>query len=386
MIKRFSPPRAAKDAEHRVLYRNEEEFAAWPYTNGFWETRQCIVANFMKLKANYGSPDNISHDAIGGGTAGPLQVVSLRSFDRGQTWDAEPPQVHEFRRIHPSEHDGSGESLAELGPLDFTDPDTLVWTTSSAFGTPESRPYVRVSKDAGRNWSRPYRVPLDGLPSISGNASQMVRPDGRSLLFLTMISKDGWSRRPLVYGSVPDGSGWRFLSFITPKEDPFGAADGDWQCTYRFGGHRWFYPRGMMLPNGRILCTLRSQRDPTGVMWTELYYSDDGGLTWGFLSRINDFGAPGSLTRMADGRLVCVYGFRLPPFGIRAVVSEDEGRTWGPEIVLRTDGGSWDLGYPNAFEAEPGRVSAIYYFNSSEDPIQANGGVRHIAQTTFSPD
>jgi hypothetical protein len=121
-------------------------------------------------------------------------------------------------------------------------------------------------------------------------------------------------------------------------------------------------------------------------MWTELHYSDDGGETWHFLSRINDFGAPGSLVQMKDGRFVCVYGFRLPPYGVRACVSEDQGQTWGPEIVLRDDGGSWDLGYPNAIETEPGKIAAIYYFNSKNDRIQANGGVRHIARTIFTVD
>jgi hypothetical protein len=68
------------------------------------------------------------------------------------------------------------------------------------------------------------------------------------------------------------------------------------------------------------------------------------------------------------------------------VVSEDEGRTWGPEIIVRDDGGSWDLGYPNAFEAEPGRIGTIYYFNRRDDAVQANGGVRHIARSTFVPE
>jgi hypothetical protein len=121
-------------------------------------------------------------------------------------------------------------------------------------------------------------------------------------------------------------------------------------------------------------------------MWTELFASDDGGLTWQFLSRVNDFGAPGSLVAMADGRLVVVYGYRLKPYGIRAVVSEDEGGSWGPEIIIRDDGGSWDLGYPNAFEAEPGRIGAIYYFNSRDDAVQANGGVRNIARSSFVPE
>jgi hypothetical protein len=227
------------------------------------------------------------------------------------------------------------------------------------------------------------------MPGISSNSSQMVRADGRSMLFLTMISKDGWSRRPMVFLSTADQSTWHFQSFVTPEKDPFGAADGDWAklaSSFAFGGHRWFYPRGIQLPSGRILCTLRCQRSPQGDMWSELYYSDDGGGTWAFRSRINDFGAPTSLVRMQDGRLVAVYGYRLPPYGVRAAVSEDEGETWNPEIVLRDDGGSWDLGYPQAIESTRGKVLAVYYFNSKNDEVKADGGVRHIARTIFTPD
>jgi hypothetical protein len=122
------------------------------------------------------------------------------------------------------------------------------------------------------------------------------------------------------------------------------------------------------------------------VFWTEIFASDDGGRTWGFLSRVNDWGAPGDLVRISDGRIACVYGYRMPPFGVRARISEDEGRTWGSELVLRDDGGSWDLGYPRVVEPEPGRLLAVYYMNRKDDPIQANGGVRHIAWTSFNPD
>jgi hypothetical protein len=89
---------------------------------------------------------------------------------------------------------------------------------------------------------------------------------------------------------------------------------------------------------------------------------------------------------MADGRVACVYGYRLPPFGIRARLSDDSGATWGSELILRGDGGSWDLGYPRVTEIEPGRLLTVYYMNRKDDPIQLNGGVRHIAQTVFSPD
>ena len=41
-------------------------------------------------------------------------------------------------------------------------------------------------------------------------------------------------------------------------------------------------------------------------MWTEVYASDDGGRTWGFLSRVNDFGSPGSLVRLHSGEVAVV--------------------------------------------------------------------------------
>src|SRR3546814_13429210 len=87
----------------------------------------------------------------------------------------------------------------------------------------------------------------------------------------------------------------------------------EYSDTPRFGGHRWCYPRGYMLANGRILCVTRGQRDPRGDMWVDLFASDDGGKTWDFLSRVNDFGAPGSLVVKKDGRFVMVYGYRLMP-------------------------------------------------------------------------
>jgi hypothetical protein len=391
IIKKFSPPRPAKDLDHAIVYRRDDEFASHPYTSGFWETAAGhLIANFATRKVNYGGdPNNLAHTNLGRNPGG--RGVTVRSEDRGRTWKEMESANDRGARQAPAPADRQFDSLAELGPIDFTNKDVLI-ANSGGF-TPTSRASVRVSKDAGRTWSRSFLLPLDGLQALGAMNSSMVRPDGRVLLFMFEVSKDGWNRHPLVYRSTDDGTTFHFMSFITPKDDPFAAGTGNWtDLPFAFGGHRWFYPRGYMLPNGRILCVLRSQRDPTSVMWTEVYKSDDGGQTWGFLSRVNDFGAPGSLVRMDDGRLVMVYGYRVPPFGVRAAVSEDEGLTWGPEMIVRDDGGSWDLGYPNAWNAGPGKVGVLYYINTKDDPIQVKpggslagaGGVRHIARSFFS--
>lgn len=41
-----------------------------------------------------------------------------------------------------------------------------------------------------------------------------------------------------------------------------------------------------------------------------------------------------SLTQGTDGRCVVTYGYRSVPYSIRAKIGEDNGRTWGLEIIL----------------------------------------------------
>lgn len=382
--KAYSPPRRIANVDHQVVYRREDEFCSWPHTMGFWDMGGGeLLQNFTAVKTNYADADAVSHDNVGRG--GPGKMVTVRSRDYGRTWDGANPTIDAYGKLAAGTE--NVKIFADLGPVDFRNPNVLLENnTRGTFASPEARSFIRVSRDRGHTWSPSFDLPLDGLNSLAGRESVLVRPDGTVLIFLMEVDEQGQNRHPLVYALPPNGTDFHFLSFVTPKVDPRGEADGNYTGTLRFGGHRWFYPRGHLLPDGRILCVLRSQRDPRGIMWTEVYDSEDGGRTWKFLSRVNDFGAPGSLVRLPDGRLVVVYGYRLMPSGIRATVSEDGGRTWGPELIVRDDGGSWDVGYPNAWATDDGRVGVLYYFNSKNDKVQANGGVRHIARSLFSVD
>ena len=384
MANSFAPPARPADAEHGVVYRNDGEFCGWPFICGFWQTRNGdLLLAFQKKPADYGNPAAINHDALA--EVGP-QIVTIRSRDRGRSWDSSGMQVLFQLGEDPSAAFAAAPPDYSAEPaLDFTDPDTLVASGATPdYFRPHSRAWVRVSTDGGMTWRPAILVSNVGFPSVSGHASPLVRADGVCLNFMTVTSDDGWRRRPAVFAAVEGGAYWTFVSFITPLADD-GAADNDRSLPLRFSAHRWFYPRAILLPDGKILCSLRCQRDPTSVFWTELYESEDGGRTWRFLSRVNDWGAPGDLVRMSDGRIACVYGYRMPPCGIRARLSEDDGRTWGHETILRDDGGSWDVGYPRVTETAPGELLAMYYFNRKDDPVQANGGVRHIASTRFRP-
>lgn len=378
----FAKPVTVRNAEHSIVYRNDKEFAGWPFISGFWTTAEGhhLVA-FKKKPSTYASADQVNHDEVA--KVGP-QMVTMRSTDNGKSWGDLQPLYDlgaDQEKLFSGPRDYSG-----LPRLDFTDRNVLVATGATPdYFRPHSRAWIRVSSDGGRSWRPPILAPNAGLASLSGHASALTRPDGVNLIFMTSVSADGWKRRPTVYASFDDGAGWTFMSMMMPSEDD-GSCEPDRTMPLRFGAHRYFYPRGIWLPEGRIIASVRSQRDPTSLLWTEIFASDDGGRTWGFLSRVNDWGAPGDLVRMADGRIACIYGCRLPPFGLRARLSEDGGKTWGREMILRDDGGSWDLGYPRVVEHEKGKLLTVYYMNTKNDPIQMNGGVRHIAQTVFTPE
>lgn len=384
VTERFQRPRVSRNAEHSVVYRQDSEFCAWPFLGGFWRTGDgTLVAAFTRNRVDYGSADDIHHDNL---SVSRGRVVSLRSLDGGTTWDRSTLSVVFDMTQSAAEVSTAGPpTYAPEGPVDFLDNDVLVASGAvPAHFVPDARPWLSISTDAGRTWRRPVLLPMSGLHSLSGQGSSMVRADGMSLVALTAVFANGWKRRPLIYASR-DGIDWNFLCFMTPEHDD-GQGVSDMVGSPRFGAHRYFYPRPIALSNGKLIASMRCQRDPTSVLWTEIFESEDGGRTWRFLSRVNDWGAPGDITELADGRVVCVYGYRLPPFGVRYRASEDGGRTWGSEVILRDDGGSWDLGYPRVLEVEPGKCIAIYYFNRTDDLIQVNGGVRHIAQTRFEPE
>ncbi len=73
-------------------------------------------------------------------------------------------------------------------------------------------------------------------------------------------------------------------------------------------------------------------------------------------------GAPAHLMKHSSGALISVYGYREPPFGIRAMISYDDGETWSTDHVIYDNGGiSLDLGYPSSVELPDGKILTVYY-------------------------
>ena len=101
--------------------------------------------------------------------------------------------------------------------------------------------------------------------------------------------------------------------------------------------------------------------------------SSDGGRTWSEPVRLELWGHPPYLLRLASGNILLVYGYRRAPWEIRVILSRDEGRTWDMS-TLRTvhtfNPGNYDMGYPVATQLEDGSI-----LSSSKARIEGTPGV-----------
>jgi hypothetical protein len=114
--------------------------------------------------------------------------------------------------------------------------------------------------------------------------------------------------------------------------------------------------------------------------------SDDGGRTWRDLRPVLDSnGTPllmlgechGQLVQVPDGRVVLVNDRRYPyeEGDVRARVSDDEGRTWSPEVYQVSSG----AGYPASVALEDGTIVTVTG-NSQLDRHGVEGDLAGSAQ------
>ena len=193
---------------------------------------------------------------------------------------------------------------------------------------------------------------------------------------------------------MPDGSYLLPLNGCCPGDVGEGRApipDRAFVVRSRDGGRTWGQPSAvahdphgrlifgepslLRLPSGKLLCMMR-----TGDYLYQAFSTDDGWV-WQGLRRSPIWGFPSHLLRLRSGRILCTYGYRREPFGIRACLSDDEGETWdvSNEIVIRDDGVHRDLGYPSSVQLQDGRILSVYYFHGEDD-------VRYIAGSIYTED
>ena len=180
--------------------------------------------------------------------------------------------------------------------------------------------FFQRSSDAGATWDRQeWEVPAFGSLWTFPRSAQLA--DGTVLVPVSGTDSAGEARSYIWYSK--DGlSGWKLVSM--------GA---------QVAGTRADEMALVEVSPGRVLAQSRNESGYFLEMW-----SDDGGRSWS-LPVLTDIWAPHSppdLLKLKDGRILCTYGYRRMPMGIRAVLSEDGGESWDTNntMILREDGGT----------------------------------------------
>ena len=125
-------------------------------------------------------------------------------------------------------------------------------------------------------------------------------------------------------------------------------------------------PHAIELPDGTILCQFRGEWGLFTVFQT---VSRDGGATWSEpVQLLSDRGgSPPHLLLHSSGTLISSYGYREKPYGIRVMISNDLGKTWKTDIVLREGAFAADLGYPATVELrDHSLLTVLYEFDENE--------------------
>jgi hypothetical protein len=339
--------------EHKVLYKETGRFGGWPANHGIWSWGDEILcgfsaAYFKRMPANRHQYDNQK----------PEEPRLLRTLDGGGTWTVEAPQS-----LLPPEQGGKAiETLRE--PMDFTDPGFAMTLRFTDVNKGPSR--LWFTYDKGKTWHGAYDFPLFGQLGIAARTDYIVRGKREALAFVTASKKNGREGRPLCVRTTDGGLNWSIQGWI--GEEPEGFS---------------IMPSTVRLNDGALLTSVRVKKDQQ-TDWLELYTSKDDGKTWSALARPTAFtggmsGNPPGMLMLKDGRVCITYGFRGEPYGIRAVLSNDAGRTWSKEIVLRSDGAAWDIGYTRSVQRPDGKIVTIYYFPEQQFTE------RVIAATIWNP-
>jgi len=229
----------------------------------------------------------------------------------------------------------------------------------------------KESVDQGKTWQN-SDIPLPegclGLNLYQMAASQLVTSSGVRLTavygFRGDEKADGHKRKSEVYflRSEDDGKTWKCQPMY-----PNGPSDLS----------RGFDETAIVEAADKTLIALMRTSEED-YLWQAV--SKDDGTTWTQPEKTKIAGFPAHIIKLSDGRLLCAYGRRSAPMGVRAVLSRDNGKTWDTEkeLVIRNDGvgGRGDVGYPQIYERPDGKIFCIYY-------LSTDGSYPHIAFTIF---
>lgn len=290
----------------------------------------------------------------------PAGKISLsRSTDGGRGW---LPRV----------------TAVDRAEIDDRDPAIFQMSDGTAILT--SADYLCVSKDNGFTWGEPRSTPVFGPRGAVEDEDGHIVYGGLRRCVQKELTEIGGRVVRLqaneTYRSRDKGISWESAGVAAYTVYAPGVLDFIWYDE----------PFMCVIPRRYWIFAARVELDG----FARIIRSSDRGATWEPVITTPVWGYPQHLLPLRDGRLLMSYGYRRRPYGVRACLSGDGGKTWelANEVVLRMDGGNpegrrgkvgdTDLGYPASIELDGGTIFTVYYHNSG-------GSNCYIAGTFWRP-
>ncbi len=352
-------------ARHYVVHRDSHAYCAHPHM--VRAAGGALVAVFNKVPRRVfvlHPPEDPMY-----------QNMLIRSTDEGETW-SEPEPVPGYNHTGmecaglTALRDGrlllnqwqfdwlpEGRVHALADPSAYTDARELLtrWSGSPEHGaasvdlaalrreTPWARGpgrcLVHASVDQGLSFGSTVTVVTAPFSGGYGMRGAVETTDARILLPLSDVPN---YRTVFIVESADGGQSW---------SRPRPVAHGD--------GHEFEEPAILRGHGDRLILVLRDNITRRLHQCLSL----DNGRSWSVPEALPVSGYPADLLRLADGRILLTYGWRQPGYGIRAVLSEDDGATWQTErtIMIRDGMRNGNLGYPVTLQREDGSLLTLYY-------------------------
>jgi hypothetical protein len=354
-----------EDVQHVTVYYEAGRFGGWPANHGIWNWGDEIVVGYgrgyyKERRGHHFDPDRHEEHWL------------ARSLDGGATWTLEHPAeqgilIPRGEALHGTEKPGLAIPPVKPSPggINFAHPDFMMTVKTDNIHAGNSRFYY--SYDRGKRWEGPFGLPNFDLPGTAARTDYQVEDEDSCMIFSTAAKSDGREGRVFCMRTDDGGKTWQFVSFIGEELEGNG----------RFG----IMPASVRLGEQELLVAQR--RRDKAERYIAVHRSMDNGKTWTREANpVDDLGTgnPPAMIQLADGRICLTYGYRAEPYSMCAKLSDDGGKTWGPELVLRSDGVTGDMGYSRTVQRADGKVVTVYYFCDGK-----RGPERYIAATIWAP-
>lgn len=372
LLRAAPPPPAPQKIKDIIIYENPRFHAAFPSVIRRPDGTFLLAFRRAPNRKIFGEAGNNHVDPNS-------QLMLLRSGD-GVTWSPAPALLYAdpfggsqdpcLLQLH------DGTLLCFSYGWSFLRPDGVAKLKAPFLqnfpGSIFNGGYYLRSTDGAKTWSGPLKPPHlaaeilhdpFGEPIAAYNRGAPIEGrDGRLFWACAATDRDN-PRRTSTYLLVSRDQGrtWNYSSLIAT--DPAAS----------------FNETSLLeTPAGDLVAFLRSEGLNDDAC---LARSTDGGKSFQPWQRLGFRGHPLHALRLPDQRVLLTYGYRHAPLGIRARILNPEctDAVTAPEIILRADGTTTDLGYPWSVPLDAHHVLVAYYFKGT-------GPIQHIAGTILKID